>query len=80
MLLEKLGLKDTLPMFGTSDNASNMVKGLGQSLLEMYGCNNHTQQLAILAILPRPSTKLTAPGGTVGLTTWRELSTTRSVS
>jgi hypothetical protein len=48
MLLEKLGLRDTLPMFGTSDNASNMVKGLGQSLLEMYGCNNHTQQLAIL--------------------------------
>ena len=37
-------------MFGTSDNASNMVKGLGQSLLEMYGCNNHTQQLAILDV------------------------------
>ena len=26
------------PLFATSDNASNMVKGLGLSLLEMHGC------------------------------------------
>jgi hypothetical protein len=39
---------DSGPLFATSDNASNMVKGLGLSALQMYGCVNHTQQLGIL--------------------------------
>jgi hypothetical protein len=49
LLQNKLGIKlDTMPLFGTSDNASNMVRGLGLSMLAMYACVNHTQQVAIL--------------------------------
>ena len=48
MLLEQLKVPDSLPMFGTSDNASNMIKALDRSKADMYGCNNHTQQLVIL--------------------------------
>jgi hypothetical protein len=39
MLLEKLKVPASLPMFGTSDNASNMVKAFDQSTVDMYGCN-----------------------------------------
>ena len=49
LLQNKLNIDlHTWPLFATSDNASNMVKGLGLSTLEMYGCVNHTQQLAIM--------------------------------
>ena len=48
MLLKNLKVPDSLPMFGTSDNASNKLKAFDQSTVDMYGCNNHTQQLGIL--------------------------------
>ena len=49
LLQNKLNIDlHTWPLFATSDNASNMVKGIGLSTLEMYGCVNHTQQLAIM--------------------------------
>ena len=48
ILTEDLKVSDSLPKFGTSDNAANMIKALDQSSANMYGCNNHTQQLAIL--------------------------------
>ena len=44
----KLEVPPTLPKWGVSDNASsNMVKALNQSILELYRCLNHTQQLGI---------------------------------
>ena len=43
----KLEVSPTLPKWGVSDNASNMVKALNQSILELYRCLNHTQQLGI---------------------------------
>ena len=49
LLQNKLDINlQSWPLFATSDNASNMVRGLGLSMLEMYGCVNHTQQLGIL--------------------------------
>ena len=49
MLQYKLDINlQSWPLFATSDNASNMVRGLGLSMLEMYGFVNHTQQLGIL--------------------------------
>ena len=49
LLVSKLHINlESWPLFATSDNASNMVKGIGLSALEMYACVNHTQQLAIL--------------------------------
>ena len=48
LVSEKLKLAANLPKFGVSDNAANMKKGLGSSLLELYLCCCHTQQLAVL--------------------------------
>ena len=48
LVTEKLKLAAKLPKFGVSDNAANMKKGLGNSLLELYLCCCHTQQLAVL--------------------------------
>ena len=45
---EKFKFPTLLPIFAISDNAKNMQKGLNQSLFELYLCNNHTQQLAIM--------------------------------
>ena len=45
----KLGITlDSLPLFATTDNAANMLKGIRLSMLEVYGCVCHWQQLAIL--------------------------------
>ena len=46
-LTEKLHISEDLPKWGVADNASNMVRGLGMSILELYTCACHTQQLAI---------------------------------
>ena len=46
-LKEKLRIEDHLPKWAVSDNASNMVRRVGLSILELYTCNCHTQQLAI---------------------------------
>ena len=46
-LQQKLHLEEKMPKWGVSDNASNMVRGIGMSVLELYTCNCHTQQLAI---------------------------------
>ena len=48
LVSNKLEMSNSLPLFATSDNASNMRKGIGQSRFEFYSCSNHTQQLAIL--------------------------------
>ena len=41
MLQNKLDINlQSWPLFATSDNASNMVKGQGLSMLMMYGCVN----------------------------------------
>ena len=45
----KLGIAlDSLPLFATTDNAANMLRGVRLSMLEVYGCVCHWQQLAIL--------------------------------
>ena len=44
----KLKVSASLPKWGVSDNASNMVKALNQSILELFRCLNHTQQLGII--------------------------------
>ena len=46
-LEDSLNLDPNLPKWGTSDNASNMVKAINMSNVELYCCLNHTQQLAI---------------------------------
>ncbi len=43
----KLDIPPSLPKWGVSDNASNMVKALDLSITELYTCLCHTQQLAI---------------------------------
>ena len=46
---EKLGINmDDMPLFATTDNAANMLKGIKLSMLDVYGCVCHWQQLAIL--------------------------------
>ena len=47
-LEDKLDILEEIPKWGVSDNAKNMVKGIKRSILELYTCNCHTQQLAIL--------------------------------
>ena len=42
-----MDLDPEMPKWGTSDNASNMVKAINNSSVELYCCLNHTQQLAI---------------------------------
>ena len=44
----KLMVSASLPKWGVSDNASNIVKALNQSILELFRCLNHTQQLCII--------------------------------
>ena len=44
---DRLEIDHAIPKFGTSDNASNMIKGINMSMVELYTCANHTQQLAI---------------------------------
>lgn len=44
---DKLKLDSKIPKFGTSDNASNMIRAMNMSLVELYTCANHTQQLSI---------------------------------
>ena len=49
LLEDKLGVDlNSLPMFATADNAANMMRGIRLSMLDVYACVNHTQQLAIL--------------------------------
>ena len=46
---KKLGMDlNSLPMFATVDNAANMLRGIRLSMLDVYACVNHTQQLAVL--------------------------------
>lgn len=47
-IVDKLAVSADIPMWGVADNASNMVKGLKHSTLDMYSCLNPTHQLAIL--------------------------------
>ena len=44
---DKLDIAANLPKWGVSDNASNMVKAINMSIVQLYTCNCHTQQLAI---------------------------------
>ena len=37
-LQQKLHLEENMPKWGVSDNASNMVRGIGMSVLELYTC------------------------------------------
>ena len=46
-LEDKLKLPADIPKWGVADNASNMVKAINLSILELYTCCCHTQQLAI---------------------------------
>ena len=39
---------NSLPMFATVDNAANMLRCIRLSMLDVYACVNHTQQLAVL--------------------------------
>ena len=49
LIQDKLGVDlESKPLFATSDNAANMQKGIRLSMLEVYGCVCHWQQLAIL--------------------------------
>ena len=49
MIQDKLGVDlESKPLFETSDNAANMQKGIRLSMLEVYGCVCHWQQLAII--------------------------------
>ena len=48
-LQQKLHLEEKMPKWGVSDNASNMVRGIGMSVLELYTCNCHTQLLRIVS-------------------------------
>ena len=46
-LSDKLDLDSKMPKWGVADNAANMVKALNSSIVDLYTCCCHTQQLAI---------------------------------
>ena len=48
MVLDTLELSADLPLWGVSDNAANMLRAMRLSLLQIFSCLCHTQQLAVL--------------------------------
>ena len=46
-LSDKLDLDSNMPKWGVADNASNMVKALNSSIVDLYTCCCHSQHLAI---------------------------------